>query len=99
MNGVGACVFLKNFQLPVKWVLLVVEKELVVAERAHRDADLAEVVEVAQARRLAQHDPMVDLVGDEVGCRQVRNVTGLAAGESRWMVKERARCLQTVGSF
>ena len=52
----------------------------VVAERAHAQPDLAQVEHVLQAGRLAQVDPMGDVLAQHVGRHKVVNVAGLQAG-------------------
>ena len=52
----------------------------VVAERAHAQPDLAQVEHVLQAGRLAQVDPMGDVLAQHVGRHKVVYVAGLQAG-------------------
>ena len=66
-------------EVDLEGVAIVVEEELVVAEGAHGDAHLHEVVQVLHPGGLAQLDAVVDLARGEEARRQVVHVPRLAA--------------------
>ena len=59
-------------------VLVVVQEELIITQRTHRDTNLTQVVQVLQGGILAQQDTVVDLVRAEVGGHQVIHIACLA---------------------
>ena len=59
-------------------VLVVVQEEGVVAEGAHAQPDLAQVVQVLQRQRLAQVDAVRDVLAQQQAAHQVIHIPGLA---------------------
>lgn len=60
-------------------IVLVLQEQLVVAERTNGETDLLQVIQVLQHRRLGQIDAVIDVLGDQETWGQMINVAWLAA--------------------
>ncbi len=62
-----------------KRIFAEIQKQRVVAERAHRNSDLREVEEILHHGRRFQRDAVIDRRRQQEPCHQMRNVSCLAA--------------------
>ena len=85
-----------NAKVSRERVLVIIEKELIVGQGGHGNADLGEIVQILQGGIGAQKNAVIDLVSEEVGSRQMLYIPRLATMGTELKGIKSFRCTELV---